>query len=200
MAEHTDHWQRLIQGLRDGDEQVLHEFWKQYGDSLYEVADKHLAAGMRRRLGPEDVVQSACRTFLRRARVGQFQLPDSESLWRLLCAITLNKIREQTRFHMRQKRGLDQEQRGAVPARDDSAAGFEPAAPGPTPAQAAEFADQLHLLLASLEEEERQILELKLQDCTNEEVAEKLGSSERTVRRVMKRLQARLSRDLETAT
>jgi len=56
--------------------------------------------------GPEDLVQSACRTFLRRAQIGQFRLADSEELWRLLCAITLTKVREQTRFHMRQKRGL----------------------------------------------------------------------------------------------
>ena len=111
-----------------------------------------------------------------------------------MCAITLTKVREQTRFHMRQKRGLAQE----VHAAQDSASSAIPvAAPGPTPAQAAEFADQLERLLAGLDEEERKIVDLKLQDYTQEEIAQQLNCSERTVRRILKRLQARLLRDFE---
>src|SRR3954447_7477702 len=124
MAEDQDRWQQLIQGLRTGDRQATQAFWDQYGELLQKVAEKHLAGGLRRRVGPEDVVQSACRTFLRRARGGEFRLEDSEGLWRLLCAITLTKIREQARYHLRQKRGLDREQ----PLATDSAAGVRPPA------------------------------------------------------------------------
>lgn len=192
MDDEAD-WQRVLRGLRDGDRQVLHDFWKQYGEALHNVAEKNLARGLRRRVGPEDVVQSACRTFLRRAGIGEFRLADSEELWRLLCAITLNKVREQTRFHMRQKRGLAQE----VQAPQDSVGSAIPiAAPGPTPAQAAEFADQLEQLLSGLDEEERKIVDLKLQDYTQDEIAQHLHCSERTVRRILKRIQARLQRDL----
>src|SRR5438128_353918 len=88
MTEDEARWQKLIDGLRAGDNQVVREFCAQYGDMLHRVAAKHLPRGLRRRVGPEDVVQSACRTFLRRARVGEFQLDDSDGLWRLLCAIT----------------------------------------------------------------------------------------------------------------
>src|SRR2546422_11584999 len=128
MAEADDRWQRLIQGLRSGDAQVASEFWHQYGAHLHQIAQRHLAQGLRRRVGPEDVVQSACRTFLRRAKGGEFRLDDSEGLWRLLCAITLTKIREQARYHLRQKRGVNQEaQLEAAPG--DSAPGFQPVAP-----------------------------------------------------------------------
>src|SRR5262249_34389478 len=145
----------------------------------------------------EDVAQSACRTFLRRARGGEFQLADSEGLWRLLCAITLSKIREQTRFHLRQKRGIDREVQPAPAAGDSSSIDFQPAAPGPTPAEAAEFADQFQRVLAGLDDEERQLVDLKLQECTNDEIAERLGCSERTVRRLLKRVQAHLARSFE---
>jgi RNA polymerase sigma factor (sigma-70 family) len=191
MNESLARWDRLIDGLRTGDQRVAQEFWDKYGHMLHAVADKHMADGLRRRIGPEDVVQSACRTFLRRAKVGEFQLEDSEALWRLLCAITLTKIREQARFHLRQKRGLDQEKHALA---DDGSSDFGLEAPEPTPAEAAEFADQFQQLLATLDEEERQIVDLKLQDYTHEEVAEKLGCSERTVRRIVKKLQARLSK------
>jgi RNA polymerase sigma-70 factor, ECF subfamily len=190
MPPEDDHWQRLIQGLRTGDSRIAQEFWDQYGALLLQVAERHLGGKLRRRVGPEDVVQSACRTFLRRARLGEFQLPDSAALWHLLCAITLNKVRQQTTFHLRQKRGLDRELPLDPEPGEDR--GIDPQAPGPTPAEAAEFADQFQQLLGELDEEERQMVDLKLQECTHEEVAEQLGCSERTVRRVMKRLQARL--------
>src|SRR5438105_3121282 len=160
MADEPARWQSLIDGLRRGDQRAAQDFWDQFGHLLQQLADKHLARGMRRRIGPEDVAQSACRTFLRRARIGEFQLPDSESLWRLLCAITLTKVREQTRFHLRKRRGLDKEVHAAVRPAGESGAGesgpgFERAAPGPTPAEVAEFDDQFQQLLASMEEEER---------------------------------------------
>src|SRR3954466_3897383 len=126
MAEDQDRWQQLIRGLREGDSRASHDFWEQYGGLLEQVANKHLTGGLRRRVGPEDVVQSACRTFLRRAKGGEFQLDDSDSLWRILCAITLTKIREQARFHMRQRRGLDQEQALRAGTADNSVS-FDPA-------------------------------------------------------------------------
>src|SRR5262245_22037762 len=148
MAEVEGHWDRLIRGLRDGDRQVVAEFCVEYGDALHRLADRRLPDAIRRRLGPEDVVQSACRTFLRRVRAGEFRLADSESLWRVLCAITLTKVREHTRFHLRQKRGLDREQSLAAADAGREAA-FDLVDPEPTPDRAAAFADQFRQLLES---------------------------------------------------
>jgi RNA polymerase sigma-70 factor, ECF subfamily len=198
MSMAGDNWDQLINGLRQGDRQVVQEFCERYGASLERLAQKHLPAGLRRRVGPEDVVQSACRTFLRRTQGGEFQLSDSEDLWRLLCAITLTKVREQARFHMRQKRGLDQEV-ALAHTQDSLASAFQPIAPGPTPAEAAEFADHFQKIISALDEEERQVVDLKLQECTTEEMAERMGCSERTVRRILKRVQSRLARLLEVA-
>lgn len=189
-------WRAMLSGLRGGDADMARTFWDQFGPILHNIADKHLGERLRRRLGPEDVVQSVCRTFFRRAQGGQFELSDAKSLWSLLCAITLNKIREKARFHSRQKRGLDQEVQAAPSWGDSAAAGFQLFDKGPGPDQAAEFADQFEQILTLLDEEERQILDLKLQDHTHEEIAEKLGTSERTVRRMMKRIQSRLAREL----
>jgi RNA polymerase sigma factor (sigma-70 family) len=61
--------------------------------------------------------------------------------------------------------------------------------PSIVPEQEAAFADQLGQLIGSLDEEEQRVVELKLEGCTNEEAAERMGSSERTVRRIVKRIQ-----------
>ena len=193
MASEDLEWQSWVRRLVEGDEQVARQFWDQYGIRLQGLAAEYLSSRLSRREGPEDVVQSVCRTFLRRARVGQFDLADSESLWRLLCAITLTKIRQKARFHRRQKRGFDREERLEA----DRAGKREFAAPDPTPVEAAEFADELQQLLAALDEEERQLVELKLEQYKNAEIAEKLACSERTVRRILKRVQSQLHRVLE---
>jgi DNA-directed RNA polymerase specialized sigma24 family protein len=40
------------------------------------------------------------------------------------------------------------------------------------------------------------VVDLRLQECTMEEMAERLGCSERTIRRILKRVQARLAQAL----
>lgn len=140
-------------------------------------------------MGPEDVALSACRTFLRRARLGEFQLPDSAALWKLLCVITLTKASEQVRFHRRKQRDVGQEVRLDRPSTDSG--GFDlPGRPGSDEAEV--ITDQFAVLLASLPDNKREVVTLKLQNLTNDEIADRLNSSERTVRRVLERVTARL--------
>ena len=195
----VDDWEAMIQGLRTGDEGSVRQFCQQYGAALERLAERNLAKRVLRRVGPDDVAQSACRTFLRRARIGEFELGDTKSLWGILCAITLSKVREQMRFHLRGKRGLDREVHQSP---DDSVGGKSaffnnrPTTEA-TPADAAEFADQFSRLIESLDEEQRQLIDLKLQQCTNPDIAERMGLSERTVRRIHKRVQAALARHFD---
>ncbi len=195
----ADDWEAMIAGLRIGDETAIRKFCQQYGSALERLAERNLAKRMLRRVGSDDVAQSVCRTFLRRARIGEFELADSKGLWAILCAITLTKARDQMRFHLRGKRGLNRE---VHPSDDDSIGGksaFFNARPSneATPADAAEFADQFTRLIESLDEEGRLLVDLKLQQCTNPEIAERMGLSERTVRRILKRVQAALARNFD---
>jgi DNA-binding CsgD family transcriptional regulator len=51
-----------------------------------------------------------------------------------------------------------------------------------------------------LTEEERRIVDLKLQQYTHEEIAQRLGRSERTVRRLLKHIEACLLQSLSRAS
>jgi RNA polymerase sigma factor (sigma-70 family) len=188
---HDEDWQRLIDGLRAGNAAIEREFWERYGAALHRVAERRLSPQLQARVGPEDVALSAYRTFLRRSRAGEFQLADCAALWKILCFLTLTKVREQARFHRRRKRSVEQEHRlGATTDSADVALGvLDPAA---EPAEAAAVADEMEALLARLDEEERQVVALKLQDLTNDEVALRLNLSERTVRRMLKRIADKL--------
>lgn len=183
--EDSQEWSHLIRGVRDGDDRACHDFWNQYGPMIERLASRRISKGMQRRIGPESVMLSACRTFFRRAQAGEFDLPDAEALWRLLCAITVNKVRMKTRYHSSQKRNLAEE---VHPETMPDVSGQ-----GQLPEEGVIFEEQLELLLSQFEGDEQKVLELKLEQHTNEEIAEKMGCSERTVRRMMKRIQARLS-------
>lgn len=187
-----DQTQWMIDGLRSGENAAIGAFIERYGRSLERVADKNIATQMGRRFGADDIVQSVCRTFVRRAQGGEFQLDDSESLWRLLCAITLTKVRENARFHLRQKRSLAQETHPSASADEErDVEALMGAVAGPGPGELAEFADTFASILGELDDEERRVIDMKLQQQENDEIAETLGCSERTVRRLLGRLQER---------
>ena len=61
-----------LDDLAEGKPTAVEQFWQRYGESLQRVAERQIASWLRRRVDPEDVVQSACRTFFRRAIEGNF--------------------------------------------------------------------------------------------------------------------------------
>ena len=185
-----ENWDQLLDGLKDGDQDACRIFWEHYGPLLEGVAQNQISQRLQRRVGADDVVQSACRTFFRRMSSGQFELPDSESLWRLMCTITVTKARRAARDQTRQKRGMNQEQYLDATDAEGASKHAQIESSGETPHDAIEVADQLETLLGRLSEEECNVLDLKLQQMTNDEIAEKIGCSERTVRRLVKKIQS----------
>lgn len=187
----SEDWNRLIKGLRDGETAVCNEFWQRYGSALQVVAARQLSPQVQRRVGADDVVQSACRSFFRRVQDGQFTFDDADSLWRLLCVIATTKAKRAARDQDRQKRRVTRE----VIPRDGEGnpvpqERFEDRDQA-TPSQLIALEDELHALLDGLSRQECAIVELKLQRHTNDEIAERLACSERTVRRVIERLKRR---------
>lgn len=167
--------------LADGKADAVGEFWERYGESLQRVAERQIASWLRRRVDPEDVVQSACRTFFRRASEGSFSLESKDDLWKLLLTITLNKVRMQARFHTRNRRSVAKER--AMPEE----ASLQPAE-WDEAIEKIELQDMLDTAFADYDDEKRELLDMWLDGRTQKEIAEKVGCSERTVRRMQDRI------------
>ncbi|HMO37020.1 MAG TPA: ECF-type sigma factor, partial [Gemmatales bacterium] len=60
----------------------------------------------------------------------------------------------------------------------------------PDPETVVEFADHLKTFLGKFSTQDQQIIELRLQGHTSEEIAEKLGTYDRKIRRVLERIHA----------
>jgi len=185
-------WNRFIRGLADGNPQAFDEFWRRYGQRLDQVARKHFPAGLQRRLAPEDIVQSTCRSFFSRIVDGRLSVSDAGSLWGLLCAITLNKTRMKQRFHLAQRRTMSRETHLEQAETEGKVAHLQPAAENDSPEEAAIFTEQLQQIMDMLEPLEREILQLKLDNYTHEEIAAQVHRSDRTIRRIVQRIQEKL--------
>lgn len=181
----------LLDRWRGGDQQAAAALFNRYVQRLIAVARSHMSGRLAQRLDPEDVVQSAYRSFFLGARDGRYQIERAGELWRLLAAITLHKLHHQVERHTARKRGLDREQRLDGPA---GPFGLETArlADEPSPAEAAALAEELEGVMRSLDPAAARVLELWLQGADLDEIASQVSRSQRTVRRTLEKIQGQL--------
>jgi RNA polymerase sigma-70 factor, ECF subfamily len=164
--------------------------FNRFAQRLIALARSRLDQRMRQKLDPEDVVNSAYKSFFIRNRAGKFHLENWDSLWGMLTVITVRKCgRAIDRFHT-QKQDIDRE----VPVPPGDSLAFEALANEPTPSEAALLAETVEMLLRGLPEVERSIVALSLQGYTATEIKVQVGRTERTVQRVLERVRKRLER------
>jgi DNA-directed RNA polymerase specialized sigma24 family protein len=176
--------------LQAGEMAAAQQLWECYFQRLVRLARARLEGTRRRAADEEDVALSALASFCRGAAAGRFpQLRDRHGLWPLLVAITVRKAIKLARHERRQKRGG-----GTVRGDSAFAGGAEDpeGRPGweevlgrePSPALAYQVAEQCRRLLDLLPDESlRQVARWKMEGCTNNEIAARLGCMERTVER-----------------
>jgi RNA polymerase sigma-70 factor (ECF subfamily) len=175
----------LAAGLAAGNPAAQAAVFRRYADRLARLAEGRLHRRLAGRVDPEDVTQSAFRTFFRRAAGGQFRIDSSAQLWGLLARITLRKARGEVRRHLAGKRDA------AVEAGD---APLAAAAHDPDPADAAELVDEIAGLLRGLPDTYGDILGRRLQGESVADVAAALGVSRQTVYRALDLLAHRADR------
>jgi RNA polymerase sigma factor (sigma-70 family) len=176
--------------LPTGDPAAAQQLWERYFHELVRLARQRLGRTPRRAADEEDVALSAFDSFCRGAADGRFpQLQDRDDLWQVLMVVTARKAIDLVQHERRQKRGggrvLDEAAYGGPPGPSAEPAGFDRVVGRePTPAFAAQVADELERLLAGLADDQlRSIALLKLEGYTNEEIGAQLGCAVRTVRR-----------------
>jgi RNA polymerase sigma-70 factor (ECF subfamily) len=186
MAELPDD-RILVDLYRGGDEHAADLLVESYIERLVALARRRISQRLAGRVDPEDVVQSVFRTFFHRLKEGQFHIVDQDDLCKLLMRITVHKTLRKIAYHKAAKRDLGMEMgQGAEPQqRLQNVLDRDP-----TPEEAVAFLDQLEHFLSLLKPQERQILELRLQGYSNEEIEEKTGIYDRKIRRIIERVRA----------
>jgi DNA-directed RNA polymerase specialized sigma24 family protein len=184
---------RWIGDLKAGGEGALQPLWDRYYSTLIERARARLRA-MRSPTAvhdEEDLALSAFQALYQGARAGRFpRLNDRDDLWRLLVHLTACKAVDHHRAAHRQKRGGHPVLKESdLIAADGPASAPDGASPlervighEPSPEFAAMVAEEYVRRLDALGNQSlQQIAERKLLCYRNEEIAQQLGCSLRTV-------------------
>lgn len=189
-----DHSIKLVQRYREGDELAAQELFERYLSRLVSLARVRLSTRMQRRVEPEDVVQSVYRSFFRKAGEGKFTIDKSGDLWRLLAKITILKVRGQVEFHTAQKRGINSET--ATDESSEKSILPEALSREPSPEDAATMVEELEAVMDRLDPTQRKIMELKLQNFSEDEICAEVQRSGRTVRRALQQIRSELQNKL----
>jgi RNA polymerase sigma-70 factor, ECF subfamily len=183
----------LMARLRSGEDTAAREVFARFTNRLVGLARSHLDGRLARKVDPEDVVQSAYKSFFVRQRDGDLEIGSWDSLWGLLTVITVRKCADKAEHFRAGKRDMARE---ANQPADSSPALWQLAVDRePSPDEAMSLAETVEELFRVTDDpDERAILELSLQGFSATEISEKLGRAERSVRRLRERVRKRLER------
>src|SRR5690349_22394178 len=111
---------QLMDRLRSGEDAAAREVFARFAGRLVGLARRHLDARLAVKVDPEDVVQSAYKSFFVRQRAGGLEVGSWDGLWGVLTLITLRKCADRAEHFRAGKRDVSRE---AVPDPRDSGPG-----------------------------------------------------------------------------
>ena len=189
MEETTIH---LVARWRAGDQAAAAVLFGRYAHQLIGLAAARLSDRLASRVDPEEIVQSAFRSFFLAARDGAFDLQRGGDLWRLLVSITMHKLHDQVKHNTAGKRSVHREQNTSPDEPEGDLRAV--AAQGPSPLEAAALSDELERMLRGMPALSRQVFELRLQGYHLDEIAAATRRSVRSVSRVLDSIKQELER------
>jgi RNA polymerase sigma-70 factor (ECF subfamily) len=177
--------------LRNGDDAAAATIFYRFSRQLAALARRHLEARLRQKVDPEDVLQSALKSFFRRQADGRLAPSDWNELWNILTVLTIRKCIRYWERYTASRRDVRVE---AMPPSDGADFDWQFLDREPSPQEGALLAEAVERLLQGLESRDRDIVTLALQGYSAAEIGEQLNRPRRTVYRVLERIKKRLER------
>jgi RNA polymerase sigma factor (sigma-70 family) len=178
----------LLARCREGDKEAERLLFERYVGRLYRLASATVPPGMERRFGADDVVQSVLLSFCRAIRNDRIDLKRSGDLWAWLVRITFNKLNSRLKHHLAARRSVQKEE--DAPSSVDFGDALTSAFLSQEPAieELEEVLDEIDFLFGPRDAPLRKVVDLRLQDLSKSEIAERLGVSHTTVNRLLKKI------------
>ena len=180
----TNRFVDLLARARAGDNEAIAQLTEQYEPQVRLVARARLGSSLRPYLDSVDLVQSVHRSLMLGLRNQQFDIATPERLIALAVTIVRRKVARQWRRLRRQQR-MDS---ADAPELKDLVVSLSAA----DPAEVVAMRDQIDRLFAEMNEETRQLIEMRLEGYTTAEVARRTGCEPEMLRVRLHRLRRRL--------
>ena len=172
----------LIRRVRDGDDRAAALLYERYANRVFGLVESGLGRVLRSTTEPEDIVQSVFKSVFRTMRSGKIKTPPGMTLWNLIAVIAVNKLKKKARRENAQRR--DSKRNLSI---DDENIVIESAESVET------FQVFVRETLEFLEEKDREILSLRIDGHSVNEISNRTGRSRRTVERSLQRSRIRLA-------
>lgn len=167
----TDH--SLASRVKDGDQDAAHVLYKRYSQRVFGFVDSKLGARLRASTDAEDIVQSVFRSMFRGVQAGNYEVEPGSTLWNLLAVISLSKLRRRALHQNAQRR--DSERLVSLQTVADGEA---------VDVSTDEFLNIcIRDTLQKLRPSDRELLLLRVQGFTVNEISKRMSLSDRTVAR-----------------
>lgn len=173
--------EELIQLWKSGNQNAAEIVVERYSVSLIALVTGKLSRRLRRATDPEDVAQSAMGSFFEAINQSRVRASQLVSVWGLLVTIAKRKVIRTIERESAAKRSGDRQR---VPM----STAISELSMTPSNENAGEFVDELRELVKMVSPQAESILDGLLAGKTQKEIAEELGVSDRTVRRVLTRI------------
>jgi RNA polymerase sigma factor (sigma-70 family) len=189
MADDREDFRALMKRVRQGCAEAVTQVLETYGQNVLRVVRRRLSKRLRSTYDSRDFTQDVWTAFFgREIATREFASPDE--LLAYLITLARNKLADAHRQRMRDGHfdaSLEKSLDGSAAAEAVKLADVQP-----TPSQVAMAKEKWDELKNRVDRPARRILELLRKGLTPAEVAQKLGVNERTVRRVVGRLERQL--------
>lgn len=180
----------LLARSGQGDADALNELVRQYEPKVRIVAKVLLGPALRPYLDSVDLAQSVHKSIVTGLKENRFEMSGPDDLIGLAITVLRRKAAKHWR-HLQRQRRLSGD--GSMRSTDDLSGVLTAlSSAGPNPADDAQFRDQMVQLCTHLDENERKILDYRLEGYTPSEIADLIGISRVALRVRLTRLRQRL--------
>jgi RNA polymerase sigma-70 factor, ECF subfamily len=175
--------QSLVARIRGGDERAASVLYARYSKRILGLVESKLSDRMKVSLPAEDIVQSIFKSIFRGVTAGGYDAPEGGTLWQLIAVVAIHKVRRKGARSTSLKRDVRRTELLGTAEEEELYA----------PQSAAEFEIGIEESMECLKLEEREVVCLRLENFTVEEISEKLGRSRRSVERLLQGIRSKLS-------
>ena len=181
--------EKLLAGYIDGNPSESFDaslkIYSRYQNRLILLAKKRLLGVLKSKIDPDDIAQEVFAAFFAMADQNEVKWKERGDLWRLLAGIAINKVKQQFDHYSTLKRDLKAESQ------------LPDTAPQVGDRDVIELTELVEHVLESEKPLVASVLNLRLAGFSFEEIAERVGRSTRTIRRLLESLKAKLILDQE---
>jgi RNA polymerase sigma factor (sigma-70 family) len=181
----------MVARARGGDDAAARDLICRFENDVRTMVRVRLPKLLRNRFDTVDFTQAVWASVLVGLRDDEGSFRDEEQMRKFLGGVVRYKVLEEYRRHTKtRKYDLAREQPLYV-KRNGRDRPIELPGNEPTPSQVMQAGDQLNRLIAGRTDRDAEIIELRRQDLTYEEIAARMNLSERYVRRIVESLRER---------